>query len=144
MRRINRCLNKQLVDICQQAVELDDLNLKLDHYLPETLHGKCNVGSFNKGCLVIVTANPAWATELRYYLPTLRDILRKDAGLYRLISIKVQILAEQYPENPGKLAKSSMPELSSSARNSVRNAGELCSYLPLRDALLNLAKCGEK
>jgi hypothetical protein len=144
MRRINRCLNKQLVEICQQAVQLDDLNLKLDYYLPESLHGKCNVGSFNKGCLLIVTANPAWATELRYYLPTLRDLLRKNAGLYQLISIKVQILAEQYPENPAKQAKSSTPSLSTAARNSVRHAGELCAYLPLREALIRLAECGKK
>ena len=139
MRRINRCLNKQLLDLCQRAVQLDDLNLKLGQYLPPTLREHCSVGSFNKGCLLVVTSNPNLATELRYYLPTLRDRLRAEAGLYQLISIKIQIIADQYSQSRQSIAKARTPQLSDSAKNSVHRAGELCTYPPLKEILFRLA-----
>lgn len=91
MRRINRCLNKQLRDICQNVVQLDVLNEKLAAFLPNSLQGSCQVASFNRGCLLICIIKPALATELRYYLPTLRDALRQEGGLYQLLSIKIQV-----------------------------------------------------
>lgn len=145
MRRINRCLNKQLLNLCQHAVQLDDLNLKLNQLLPQTLREHCRVGNFNKGCLLIVISKPALATELRYFIPTLRDTLRTEAGLYQLTSIKIQIIADQYPQNTsGSSSNLPKPELSSSARTAVHNAGELCSYPPLKDVLFRLANNNNK
>lgn len=139
MRRINRCFNKQILSLCQQTVQLDDLNLKLQQYLPETLRDHCRAGSFNRGCLLLVISKPAVATELRYFIPTLRDTLRSEAGLYQLTSIKVQIIADQYPQTQATGSKTPKPELSTNARSAVRNAGELCSYPPLREILFRLA-----
>lgn len=138
MRRINRCLNKQLLTLCQQAVILDDLNLALNTYLPASLQDKCRVGSFNKGCLVIATTWPAIMTELRYCLPELRDRLRKEARLYQLMSIKLHLIVDEYPIQK-HTANIFRPELSSKARATVQQAGELCSYEPLKKALFRLA-----
>lgn len=139
MRRINRCLNKQLVDICQRSMQLDDLNNKLLHYLPEHLLMHCKIGSFNKGCLLITTDNAIWATELRYCIPKLRDDLRIKAGLYQLSSIKIQITTGMSPETTIKTEKPIKP-LSSIACEAVRNTAELCSYEPLKAVLLSLAE----
>ena len=73
MRRINRCLNTQLLDICQRTVQLEELNSKLLGYLPQVLQEHCHVGSFNRGCLVIVVSDSVWASQLRYSIPELRD-----------------------------------------------------------------------
>lgn len=137
MRRINRCFNKQILSLCQQTVQLDDLNLKLKQLLPPTLQEHCRAGSFNKGCLLIIINKPTVATELRYFIPTLRDTLRSEAGLYQLSSIKIQINADHYPQN--KPVSNKKPELSTSARDAVRNAGDLCSYPPLKEILFRLA-----
>lgn len=139
MRRINRCLNKQILNLCQQTIQLDELNLKLAQLLPDTLVEHCRAGSFTKGCLLLVTNKPAIATELRYFLPTLRDTLRTEAGLYQLTSIKIQINAEQYSPNKSSESSTAKPELSSSARDAMRNAGELCSWPPLKEVLFRLA-----
>lgn len=97
MRRINRCFNQQLHHLCHGAMQLDVLNNLLVNFLPKTLQGHCQVASFNRGCLILSISKPTLATELRYLLPTLRDTLRMEAKLYRLTSIKLQIMADQYP-----------------------------------------------
>ena len=91
MRHITRCLNTQLIDICQRAIKLEELDEKINSYLPEALRDQCHVGSFNHSCLVLVTSDPVWASQLRYALPELRDKLRSEAGIHQLASIKVSV-----------------------------------------------------
>lgn len=91
MRHITRCLNIQLADICQRAIKLEELNAKIHDYLPEALREQCHVGSFNNSCLILVTRDPVWASQLRYALPELRDKLRSEAGIHQLASIKITI-----------------------------------------------------
>lgn len=121
MRRINRCLNRQLLTVCQQAIQLDEISSKLHKYLPENLRNNCRVGSFNKGCLILVTNNAIWATELRYCLPTLRDSLRRDAGLYQLTSIKINIMVESRLNTAGLKQKTQEYQMSDIARDTLSN-----------------------
>ena len=94
MRHITRCLNPQLASICQRAIKLEELNAKIYDYLPENLRERCHVGSFTNSCLVLVTNDPVWATQLRYALPELRDKLRSEAGIHQLASIKVTVIMQ--------------------------------------------------
>ena len=136
MRRINRCLNTRLIEICKRTVQLEELNSKVFSYLPITLQEHCHVGSFNGGCLVIVANNPVWASQLRYSIPELRDILRIEAGIYQLTSIKITVaVIEATPI----AKKNTAPILSTHAREAIIEGGDQCSYRPLRDALHNLA-----
>ncbi|WP_019215256.1 DUF721 domain-containing protein [Legionella tunisiensis] len=107
MRPINRCLNPQLLAICQRAIQLDELNSKLKLYLTPPLSEHCQVGSFNKGCLMLTVTNAAWATELRYSLPVLRDKLRQEAGIYQLTSIKIHIADSSQQTSPTKKSQQS-------------------------------------
>ena len=91
MRHKTRCLNQKLATICQRAIKLEELNAKIYTYLPENLREHCHVGSFTNCCLVLVTRDPVWATQLRYALPELRDQLRSEAGIHQLASIKVTV-----------------------------------------------------
>lgn len=139
MRRINQCHNKQLLALCQAAMQFDDLNRKIIPLLPENLRGHWRVGSFNKGCLILVTSKPAFATELRYYLPTLRDTLRTTAGLYQLVSIKIQINIEHYSKNQStNQPQEAKPQLSVAARKTMNDAAERCAYPALKEILLRL------
>jgi hypothetical protein len=141
MRRINSCLNKQLVDLCQRAVQLDELGNKVNQWLPDNLRAHCRVGSFARGCLLIVVDQADWATELRYCLPTLRDNLRQNAGVYQLTSIKIQIAADAPMASLDKRQKAKTTlSMSRGAREACRKTGELCSYEPLKTVLLNLAR----
>ncbi|KTD64633.1 DUF721 domain-containing protein [Legionella spiritensis] len=137
MRKINQCLNRQILEICQKSVQLDTLNALLHSYLKPHLRDHCRAGSFNKGCLVVITTNPAFATELRYELPDIRDKLRREAGLYQLSSIQIKIIDMQEtwlkPQKP-----TNQPALSPQARQAILMAGDLCHYPPLKKALANL------
>ena len=137
MRRINRYLNTQLIDICQRTMLLEELNSKLSHYLPATLQPQCHVGSFIRGCLVIVVTDPVWASQLRYSLPDLRDKLRAEAGIYQLTSIKISITS--LDAIPTKKTSTRLP-LSKKSRELINIGGDQCSYPPLKKALYQLAK----
>jgi hypothetical protein len=91
MRHISRCLNTKIADICQRAIKLEELTAKIHNYLPLDLRDQCHVGSFNNSCLILVTHDPVWASQLRYALPELRDKLRSEAGIHQLASIKVMV-----------------------------------------------------
>lgn len=136
MRKINRCLNNRLTDICKLTMQLEDLNTKLRHYLPSSLSSYCYVGSFNLGCLVVVVSDPVWASQLRYSVPELREKLRKEAGIYQLTSIKIMIAP---PVIPLAKSPSQLPALSIIARDTILMASEQCTYIPLREALHQLA-----
>lgn len=140
MRSISRCLNKQLLDLCQRSMQLEELSNKVAQLLPDNLANSCKVGSFSKGCLVLTTSNAAWASQLRYAIPDLRDKLRKDAGMYQLSSIKIQIVEQSADyEKPVP----SPHTLTDKAKATIISESEQCTYQPLRKALLHLAN-GEK
>lgn len=140
MRSISRCLNKQLLDLCQRSMQLEELSNKVTQLLPDNLATSCKVGSFSKGCLVLTTSNAAWASQLRYAIPDLRDKLRKDAGMYQLSSIKIQIVE---PSVDYEKPSPSPHNLTDKAKATIISESEQCTYQPLRKALLHLAN-GEK
>jgi hypothetical protein len=137
MRSISRCLNKQLTEICQRSVQLEELSSKLIQFLPEELAKECQVGSFNKGCLILTTSNAAWASQLRYAIPELRDNLRKEAGMYQLSSIKIAVTEPViHYEKPVQQKKH---QLSEKTKAIIISESQQCSYEPLQKALLHLA-----
>ncbi|KTD68761.1 hypothetical protein Lste_1919 [Legionella steelei] len=137
MRSISHCLNKQLADICQRSVQLEELSDKVRQMLPEVLANTCHVGSFNKGCLLLTTTDAVWASQLRYAIPELRDKLRKEGGMYQLSSIKVAIIESttQYE----KSTPTTKHVLSEKAKEIIISESQQCNYEPLQKALLHLA-----
>lgn len=136
MRRIRQCLNAKLAEIYQQALILNELSPKVVNMLPEQLRGHFTVGSFNHGCLVLITHDPVWASQLRYHLPELRDRLRKDEGIYQLASIKIHVSADGMLQQTTRLKK--IPPLSAKARETILASSKQCDYTPLRKALEQL------
>ena len=117
MRHITHCLNTKLASICEHAIKLEELSAKIYRYLPEALREQCHVGSFKNSCLVLVTRDPVWASQLRYALPELRDKLRGEAGIHQLASIKIAVNTEE--ATPLHRKTSTTPALSNQARESL-------------------------
>jgi hypothetical protein len=140
MRRIGQCLNPKLTEIYKQAVRLVELNKKVIAYLPEPFRDHFSVGSFNQGQLVLHTLDPTWASQLRYQLPELRDYLRKEAGIYQLVSIKIMIVAHQLLSTN---VVSKPHVLSAKARELIHAGSEHCAYPPLKAALRRLASTND-
>ena len=137
MKSIKYCLNKQLAEICQRSVQLEEFTLIINSLLPEELAPYCKVSSFNKGSLILGATDAAWATQIRYAIPELRDTLRK-AGMYQLSSIKVNI--DSPTTEYKKVKKVRTYELTKQAKESIISESQHCSYEPLRIALYNLAE----
>jgi hypothetical protein len=91
MRPIKFCLNKQLVSICHQSMLNEKMHQILLRYLPPELQNACQVGSFSKGRLTLITG-AVWASQLRFMLPELRDALRSQGGFYQLTAIDIKIV----------------------------------------------------
>ena len=139
MQRISQCLNTKLAEIYKRALAIDHLNETIIQYLPENLRDHFTIGSFSNGNLVLITTNPIWASQLRYHLPDLRDTLRKDAGLYQLASIKINIAADAIFPTIEKSTPRFLP-LSANARETILSSSEQCDYDPLKTALKHLAE----
>lgn len=137
MRSIKHCLNKQLSDLCQRSLQLEELSSKVAALLPMELAKVCTVGSFNKGCLILTTTDAVWASQLRYMLPELRDKLRKEAGMYQLSSIKMSVI--EPPTNYEKPERTNNHKISDKAKASIISESEYCRYEPLKKALIHLA-----
>ncbi len=138
MRRISQCLNPKLAEIIKGALLLKELNTKLFDYLPNHLREHFAVGSFNQGCLVLVTPDPVWASQLRFHLPELRDTLRQKAGIYQLASIKINVSADTLTQK--KSPRRTFLPLSTKACESILAGSEQCDYDPLKHALKQLAE----
>lgn len=139
MKRINSCLNTQLTEICQKVIELDALTELLRTVLPASLFERCRVASFTRGCLNLSLSleDKAWATELGYLLPELRDKLRKEAGLYQLANINITMME---PLNITSTRANLSLSLSPFAKETLHEASKRCSFEPLKQALARLAR----
>ena len=139
MRPIKQCINKQLADICRHSLQLEELSNKVQQLLPAEFAAHCHVGSFNKGCLLLTTTNAAWASQLRYAIPELRDRLRKEAQMYQLLSIKIAVVAPPAQQIVTK-SPAKVNSLSDKAKNTIISESQQCNYQPLKKALLDLSR----
>lgn len=138
MRRVNQCLNPQLLSLYKQGLEIEKYDQMVQALLPDSLKEACRVASFHQGRLILAITKLNLATELRFFLPELRNQLRQQ-GLYQLIHIELRILQ---PDNAQLIAPSKMhetPSLTASARHAIINASDQCVYEPLKQAWLKLA-----
>lgn len=98
MRHIINCFNQNLTKIRKQAIELQQIQTLILNYIPEEIKAHCQIGSFNNGCLILTVNDAVWASQLRFILPEIRDNLRKDAKLYQLANIKININRELFSQ----------------------------------------------
>lgn len=137
MRLIRNCLNKQLTSLCQRSMQLEELSHKVSVLLPSELAQTCQVAGYTNNCLILTTSDAAWASQLRYAIPELRDKLR-GSGMYQLSSIKITISGPLKTERKAKLKVNH--SLSSEAKAAILSESEHCSYHPLKMALMHLGR----
>lgn len=137
MRRINQCLNYQLGEIYQKALEIEKLQAHVLPLLPEELQAYFKVGSFQKSCLTLTTTDAVWASQLRYSLPELRDKIRR-SGIHQLSSVKIQITEGE--NNRSLKKRAAISPLSKQSRSLIADTSSKVSYAPLQEALKRLSE----
>ncbi len=78
--------------LIEQAQAVSELNNTLVQVLDSDLIAHCRVGFYDKGVLTILVQSAAYATRLRYHVPTLLSKLRtyKDWGGLCSIQLKIE------------------------------------------------------
>src|SRR3990167_6195264 len=136
MRKMNDCFDKQLTAIYQQIVQLKQINQLVNKYLPKSLQAHCQVTRFNQGRLNIGVNEVSFATELRFFLPTLRDLLRQKGKLHQLTSLSISVVPSTLEHSTKKTPK----KLSPAAYLAIHEASKSCRYKPLQQAWKHLLK----
>lgn len=137
MPSIAHCLRQPLAALGQDTLQLQALTKTVHSLLPPQLALQCQVSHFSKeGRLLLTTSQATWASQLNYFIPELRDKLRKEAGLHQLSSIKVKV---QDPSLYKKTTPKAPFTLSDQTKATIISESQLCSYQPLKKALLHLA-----
>ncbi|OGV43352.1 MAG: hypothetical protein A3F46_07855 [Legionellales bacterium RIFCSPHIGHO2_12_FULL_42_9] len=142
MRRINDCFDKQLAAIYQKIIGLKHLNTVVNEFLPESLQHHCQVTQFNQGRLSIGVNDVSLATELRFFLPTLRDLLRQKAKLHQLTSLNISVITPPLPSHNS--SKKGPKSLSAAAHLAISEAGKSCAYEPLKQAWEQMQKTADR
>ena len=139
MRSIRNCLNKQLTELCQHSLQLEEWSNKVALLLPQNLAKECRVGGFNKGCLVLTTTDSSWASLLRYAIPELIVEQTKKRSWNVSIVLNQSDMVEPIV-NYEKPNLEITHTLSEKAKATIMSESQSCTYQPLKKALLHLAE----
>ena len=105
MKKIIHCLNDNLNKIIDSSSQVKQINQLLPLYLPSPINQYCHASLFKSGILYLELGNPSFATEIRYLIPELRNQLRKNHGMFDLISIKASFNPNKTNNEPQKISK---------------------------------------
>ena len=89
----------QLGKLFAHAKAIDDLNLTFLKVIDSDLVPHCRVGSYHQGIMVLLCSSPAYATKIRYLVPSIISKLRSYTQWAGLSSIQVKVQT-QIPESP--------------------------------------------
>ncbi len=92
--------------LIKQAQTIETLNSLFQAHIDDAT--QCRVGCYHAGVLTLFTDSAAFATRLRYEVPTLLSKLRQNTQLAGLCSIQIKI-QPTLPSIPGALSEAPKP-----------------------------------
>lgn len=140
MRKIKQCFSPELTKMLQHVSNLEQINQLVQNFLSPSLQLHCYVSQFINGRLKIAVRDMSAATELRFFIPTLRDLLRQKAGLVQLISITIDPLVDAANNQTKSTPKKKSIALSNAAIEAINIAADTEAYQPLKNALKKLGQ----
>lgn len=123
--------------LLDQVQRLRRLTGVLRGLLPEPLAAHCLVANLNGDTLVIGCDSSAWATKLRYHLPTLLAQLRQHPEAAALSEIRLRL---QPFRDPAPRAAPRRAKLSSHSAELLSASAEATADPALKAALLRLSR----
>ena len=120
--------------VLKRAAVLKKQTMKLTSLLPAQFIGHCQVAEISGEHITIAVSSPAWSSQLRYYLPSI-----KKSFPYQHIRILVS------PEMSGvfQLEAQSQPrQLDDLAASQISSTAENITDPKLKNAMLRLAQHG--
>lgn len=122
--------------LIKKAQELAMLNELIQNFLPALLKRHVSVANFRQGNLILFVESAAWATRLRYQIPTLLQSLRTDGKLYQLCTIDYRIKPRADHTTPPR----PRPTLSATAKELISDAATHIKNKRLKHSMRRLAE----
>lgn len=80
-----------LVDLCNKAKAIQDINLKLKECLDPSLHSHFELANINNDTAILITSSSTWATRLRYNIPAILDALNNQLNFTVIKTIRIKV-----------------------------------------------------
>ena len=125
--------------VLQRGRFLHRLERLLDRLLDPDTRVHCRVGNIRDGVLILFTDSTAWATRLRYHVPSLLNALQQQKPLQELRKIELRVLPLEKKEITHQKAN-----LSSEAASCITACAEGIDDEGLSQALQRLASHHKK
>ena len=91
MKILKDCFSKELNFIFASLEKIEVANSLVIKNLPLEFQEYCKVVNLRQNVLVIEVSDGVWASQLRYQLPTLLTVLRKEEMFCGLVKIEITI-----------------------------------------------------
>ncbi len=125
----------QLHRLRQFTSQLTELSALIQSCLPTPLQGHCQVINIRGKTLILQTESPAWAAQLRFYIPTMLSTLTHHRCNYiKEIHMRIKPVSAQ----PPAYTRDKMI-ISSRSATLIASLAETTPYRKLRHSLLQLA-----
>ncbi len=85
--------NKQspLASLYKKGLSIRDLDVNLKVHLDQTLTKHFELANINKDSVILLANSSAWATRLRYNIPTILNVLHNQLNLTSIKSVRIKI-----------------------------------------------------
>lgn len=123
--------------LIEHGKRLDRLSRIVRELLPPALGPHCRLANVTQQSLIMHVDSPVWASRLRYYCPQLLADLCRRADFGHLNDVRIKTVPPEYLQVTGQPPGR---RLSGTAAGQLRTAALLTPYVPLRNALLRLAR----
>ena len=129
---------RQLMQRCEQ---LRALQRQLHQCLDLNLMGHCRLVNLQGQSLILAVPSPAWATRMRYQLPTLLSCLQAQQGMRHIKEIQIRV----HPANDHETPRQAPRPVSLSAQSAmlIADCAEHINDAALSQALFRLARHGQ-
>ncbi|VAW89150.1 hypothetical protein MNBD_GAMMA17-2197 [hydrothermal vent metagenome] len=125
----------QLRRLTQFSSQLTELSALTQSCLPPLLQGHCQAINVRGKTLILQTESPAWASQLRFYMPAMLSTLTHHQCNYiKEIHIRIKPVSAQSPANTRHKMN-----ISSQSAILITSLAETTPYSQLRQSLLRLA-----
>ncbi len=125
--------------VLQQAKTLRAITRSLQYQIPEHMRAHCQAGFLDAQSLILVVDSPAWATQLRYLAPALKQKLIQSGLLNEQQSLRIKVR----PAQTSSVHKSDLPAPLRMSRNNAALLKDTAAGMAddeLKNALLKLSR----
>lgn len=134
--------DQTLRDIFAKVKKIDQLNARITRLLPPDLAKNCHIGNVEQGRLIIIAANGAVATQIRYLTADLLRLFQADPLLRYIKKIDCKVRAPMRPSSrlSARLDRGAMPPLSTETAEIVHDIAQSITDEKVKKALEKIAK----